>query len=332
MSMPKRTLLTIVVAIAIGLSGLLTAATVGNVAAAKSPGGSRSGVAGGVLFGGNADVLRVDGQLGRKLAIVREYFRIGNNFPWPADRAIMAKGTTILASLDAGRYDYASIAAGHEDAKIISFLRSLNKSAVAYHLGAIYVSFEHEASAAGHRALGSPAEFVKAWDRVHALAAAAHLDWNQGGRLHWVLILSWRTYLPRKVRTRWQLKSGFASQYFAGRNEVDIVAADGYDTRRCTPPAQSANPRYLFDPLVSFAHSRGLPVFISEWGANARDAVQPSFVRGMKAFVTHHPAVAAALYWSGRGRSSCNFTLKGNGISALAAMGRSSGLGGHIAR
>jgi hypothetical protein len=330
--MPKRTLLAIVVSIAIGLSGLLTAATVGNVSAAKSPGGSRSGVSGGVLFGGNAQVAHDEAQLGRKLAIVREYFRIGNRFPWPADRAIMAKGSTILASLDAGRYDYASIAAGHEDAKIISFLRELNHSAIAYHLGAIYISFEHEASAAPHRKLGSTKEFVKAWDRVHGLAESAHLNWNQGGRLHWVLILSWRTYLPRKDRTKWQLKAGFASQYFAGRNEVDIVAADGYDTRRCTPPAQSANPRYLFDPLVSFAHSHGLPVFISEWGANAKDTVQPDFVHSMKAFITHHPAVAAALYWSGRGRSSCNFTIQGRGLTALAAMGHSPGLSGHIAR
>lgn len=378
--MPRRTLLSIVIAITIAMSGILSAAYASSATPAKSsgrmaegsggplvtpggaakspavtpggsakspaatPGGSakspagagtttsgRSGVVGGALFGGNAQVVRYQARLGRKLAIVRTYFRIGESFPWPADRTLMSRGSTLLASLDGTNIPYASIVAGHHDAQIRAFLRSLNQSAVHYHLGAIYITYQHEASSHHHRSLGTPAEFVKAWDHIHRIAASAHLNWNQGGRLHWVLILSWRTYLPRSVRTPWQMRSGFASQYWPGPNEVDIVAADGYDTVGCSLPAQSGHPNYLFDSVVSFARTHGnLPVFISEFGANAKASVQPNFVNGMKAFVAANHRVAAVLYWGGRGRASCNFSLQSNGITALAGMGRSPALAGHI--
>jgi hypothetical protein len=357
--MPKRTLLSIAIAITTAMPGILSAANASSATAANSSGGAaaegsggplemsggaakgsaravtatsgRSGVVGGALFGGNAQVVQDEARLGRRLAIVREYFRIGESFPWPADRTLMSRGSTLLVSLDATNIRYASVVVGHYDARILAFLRSLNQSAVHYHLGAIYISFQHEASSAHHRTLGSPAEFVKAWDHIHRLAESAHLNWSQGGRLHWVLILSWRTYLPRSDRTSWQLRSGFASQYWPGATEVDIVAADGYDTVGCSLPAQSASPSYLFGSVVSFARAHGnAPVFISEWGANAKGMVQPDFVNGMKAYVSANHQVAAALYWSGRGRGSCNFSLQSNGVAALAAMGRSPALGGHI--
>ena len=59
----------------------------------------------------------------------------------------------------------------------------MERSAVKYHLPAIYVTFEHEADVlTHHRALGTPAQFIQAWDHIHQLAAAAHLNWNDGGR------------------------------------------------------------------------------------------------------------------------------------------------------
>lgn len=332
--MPKRALFPGVLAIVIAMAGMSALPAVG--AAASSTTIGRSGVTGGALFGGNMGVQKVDSQLGRKLAIVRRYFRIGNKYPWPADKALMSRGITELTSLDTTRYSYTSIAAGHHDASILSFLRSVNKTAASYHLGSVYVSFQHEASNAHHRVLGTPAEFVKAWDHVHHLAQAAHLNWNDGGRIHWVLILAWRTYLPMKIRTNWQKKAGWIGSYWPGASEVDIVAADGYDVVRCVPRTRSsvrtASPSYVFGYELAWARSHGnLPAFVSEFGANNDGSVQPDFVRSMQAFVAANHRIAAALYWSGRGRNTCNFTLTGTGITTLKAMGHSAALGGHIA-
>ncbi len=168
----------------------------------------------------------------------------------------MSHGTTILASLDVypGMPTYASIAAGQHDATIASYLESMNSSAIHYKLPAIYFTFEHEANTPGHHTgLGTPAQFIQAWDHVHQIAVDHHLLWSQGGRIHFVLIL-----------THFFYNNGKAIEYWPGTNEVDIVSADGYNTGGCriarkqhrpftfgvTPPESPAS---LFTGVVHFA-------------------------------------------------------------------------------
>ncbi len=299
--------------------------------------GSRSGVTGGALFGGTTALARQEEQLGRRLAVVRVYYQIGQAFPKPANRQPMAAGSTLLVSLDttpSSGHSYESIASGRYDAAIGSFLKAVNQAAVQYHLGAIYICFEHEAdNASRHRGLGSPAQFVAAWDHVHQLAVSAHLDWNDGGRLHWVWILTHFAFL-----------SGRATSFWPGRNEVDVVAADGYNTSTCrhampgssivAQGSQVTTPAELFGSVLGFAHAHGgLPVFISEWASvpYASSSIQPGFIRQMEAYVTANREIAAALYWSGHGQGNgCNYTLGNHpgSLAALAAMGRSPGLQG----
>jgi hypothetical protein len=279
------------------------------------------------------------GKLGRTLAIVRDYYRLGQTFPNAADRQVMAKGSTLLVSLATvpGGPSYASIAAGRQDATISRFLRAMEQAAIGYHLGAIYFCFEHEADTGPHHAgLGTPAQFVQAWDHIHQLAASAHLDWNQGGRLHWVLIL-----------TRVAYSKGLASSYWPGADEVDIVGADGYNTANCRQASAGANivaaqgakvmtPANIFSPVVSFAHTHGkLPVFIAEWASipYSSPAIQPEFIRQMQQFVTSNREIAAALYWNGHGHANgCDYVLNSrpSSLSALASMARAPGLQGHI--
>jgi hypothetical protein len=286
-----------------------------------------AGVRSGVMFGGDVPLAAAESRLGRKLAIVRVYGRLGRPFSNPKINRIMAGGTTVLASLDTfpGGASYADIAAGREDAAIKSWLNQVERSAVRYHLPAIYVTFEHEADVrANHRGLGTPAQFVRAWDHIHQLAAAAHLNWNDGGRLHWVLILTHFAYID-----------GLVSRFWPGTHEVDIAGADGYNTGGCrvarahhtpfttgkTPPQTPAS---LFGKLVSFAASHGsLPVFIAEWGSVAYpDAnVRVNWIHQMQAFVQANPEIAAALYWDDQ-VPPCNYIINGSptSLSALTGM------------
>jgi hypothetical protein len=299
--------------------------------------GSRSGVTRGALFGGTRALASEEGQLGRRLAIVRAYYEFGQPFPKPANRLAMAAGTTLLVSLDvspATGPSYASIADGQHDATIMSFLKAVNAAAVRYHLGAIYIDFEHEADNIRRRSgLGSPAEFIAAWDHIHQLAVSAHLDWNDGGRLHWVWILTHFAFL-----------SGAASSFWPGRSEVDVVAADGYNTSTCRQAMPGSNlvaqgnqvttPAELFGSVLGFAHAQGgLPVFIPEWGSvpYTSPGVQAGFIRQMETYVTANREIAAALYWSGHGQGNgCNYALgnRPESLGALATMGRSSGMQG----
>jgi hypothetical protein len=294
-----------------------------------------AGVSRGVMFGGDVPLAMAESRLGRKLAIVRVYGRLGRPFSNPKINRIMAGGSTVLASLDTfpGQASYADLAAGREDATIKSWLNQVEQSAVRYHLPAIYATFEHEADVPSHhRVLGTPAQFVQAWDHIHRLAAAAHLTWNDGGRLHWVFILTHFAYINGRV-----------SRFWPGIHEVDIVGADGYNTGGCrvaraahapfttgkTPPQTPAS---LFGSVVRFAASHGtLPVFIAEWGSVAyRDAnVRVNWIHQMQAFVQANPEITAALYWDSQ-VPPCNYIINDSptSLSALTSMAHAPGMQG----
>ena len=313
------------------------------------PAMTASGVVGGALFGGDEPFVQEQGAIRRDLAIVRAYFSIGEKFPTASVRPLMANGSTLLVSLAAQPGEtYANIAAGKYDASISAFLRGMEQAAVTYHLPAIYFDFEHEANLPRNAWLGSAARFVAAWDHIHQLAAAADLDWNQGGRLHWVLILNHEAYVPMADRRRWQMDYGTAGAYFPGPSEVDVIAADGYNTSVCMrvrpsrppyvdPGTAMTTPRALFGPLVNFAAQHGgLPVFIAEWGTISYTSplIQASFIRRMMGFVTQNHSIAAALYWdSAAAGTACDFSIDSNpdAVSAMKAMGQSPALRGRLA-
>ncbi|HLX47855.1 MAG TPA: hypothetical protein VKS82_05950 [Streptosporangiaceae bacterium] len=293
---------------------------------------ARSGVSGGALFGGNAPMAQEESQLGRKLAIVRVYYQIGQSFPGPSSAQLLAEGSTLLVSLDSSTSgpSYSSIAAGDDDTAILGFLRAVNQAAVQYHLPAIYLCFEHEPENYLHVKLGSAAQFIQAWDHVHQLAMAAHLDWNDGGRLHWVWIM---------VHNAYQIGGG-ARTWWPGAHEVDIVAADGYNSYACrlaknSPQASQgqATPASIFNPVVRFAHKHGqLPVFISEWGSDFDPVgTQSGFIRQMESFVAANPLVDAVLYWDSTG-VGCDYSFNSESasISAMNTLAHSSRLQGHL--
>ena len=291
--------------------------------------GNVAGVGNGVMFGGDVPLAAVESALGRSLAIVRVYDRLGDPFENRMVDNFMAHGTTILVSLDTfpGMLTYSAITAGQRDASITSYLESMNQSAIRYRLPAIYFTFEHEANvAANHQGLGTSAQFIQAWDHIHQIAVDHHLLWNQGGRIHFVLIL-----------THFYYNNGKAIQWWPGANEVDIIAADGYNTGGCrtarnsgqpftgrTPPE---SPSSLFTGVVQFAAAHGgLPVFIAEWGSVpwANPSVRVNWIQQMQSFVAANPAIHATLYWDSR-VLQCNYILNGSptSLSALASMGQS---------
>lgn len=298
----------------------------------------RSGVLNGALFGGDVPLAAKEPSLGRKLAIVRDYYQLGMQFPFQQDAQIMASGSTLLVSLDTvpGGPTYAAIAAGQQDAVIRPFLASVERAAVRYRLGAMYIAFEHEADVPPtHVGLGTPAQFVSAWDHVHQLAESMHLDWNQGGRLHWVWILTSQAF-----------RLGIAGQYWPGANEADIVGADGYNAGQCRQARPNTNlrgsgtsvqsPAKLFGATVSFARAQGgLPIFIPEWGTipYTSSAVQPRYIRQMQSYVIQNPEIAAALYWDNHGHDNgCDYSIDNYpaSLDAMATMGQASALQGQI--
>jgi hypothetical protein len=299
------------------------------------------GVTGGALFGGTYPLVAEQGRLGRKLSIVRIYYFIGQKFTTPHIKQLMSAGTTVLASLDVPHgMTYASIAAGRQDKQILAWLTQAEQNAVTYHLPAVYVAFEHEANAPPNHVLGSPAQFIKAWDHIHALAATAHLNVGSGGRIRWALILEHLAYFPPSLRPKWSLRLGLATQYWPGAANVNVVAADGYNRGGCRShrgpkPTQAAvTPGSLFNPVLTFARTHGgKPVFLAEWASAAYSGLpgwQAKYIGLMKAYVLANPRIAAVMYWDDHGYFGCSFAINGHpqSLTALAAMGRA--IHGHI--
>jgi hypothetical protein len=302
-----------------------------------------AGITGGALFGGTVPLLSEQGQLGRKLAIVRVYYMIGQKFNIPKIDTAMAAGSTVLASLDVPHsrgITYASIAAGHQDKQIRAWLTEAEQEAVTHNLSAVYVAFEHEANNPPNHVLGTPAQFQAAWKHMHNLAAKAHLNAGTGGRLRWAMILMHMAYFPASQRPKWSLRAGFASDYFPGAAYVNVIAADGYNRGGCrlhrstTPTRPSVTPGSLFDPVLTFARTHGgLPVFIAEWASAFYSAVpawQAHFIGQMKAYVLANPRIAAVSYWDDIGFNGCQFAVTGHPLSvaALASMGKA--ITGHL--
>jgi len=302
-----------------------------------------AGITGGALFGGTYPLVAEQGNLGRKLSIVRIYYFIGQKFTTPHIKQLMSHGTTVLASLDVphGRgITYASIAAGHQDKQIRAWLTQAEQNAVTYHVPAVYVAFEHEANNPPNSVNGTPAQFIKAWDHIHALATKAHLSVGSGGRLRWAMILMHMAYFPADQRPKWSLRIGFAKNYWPGAANVDVVAADGYNRGGCrdhrtTRPTQPAvTPGSLFNPVLAFAKAHGgKPVFLAEWASAFYSAVpawQAHYIGEMKSYVLANPRIAAALYWDDHGFFACSFAVTGHPLSvaALATMGKA--MQGHI--
>src|ERR1700727_3414305 len=91
---------------------------------ARSVPAIRTKATSGALFGGTLPLVADQGKLGRKLAIVRLYYSVGQNFTTSHSQQVMSAGSTVLASLDVPTNgpSYASIAAGSQDARILAWL------------------------------------------------------------------------------------------------------------------------------------------------------------------------------------------------------------------
>ena len=290
-----------------------------------------TGVTGGVLFGSTEEMVPKEPALGRKLAIIRVYKSLGNLFPDTAEKPMLAAGSTMMVSLDL-RDDqtYHQVGAGQFDSEILSFYKSVNAAAVKYGLGSIYVNFEHEPSILKRKIHGPPAAFVRAWRHVYRLVAGAGLNWQNGGRLHWVWIMDHDSYNPSP--TPGQSGPGTAPLFWPGAAYVDIDAVDAYNHPGChkhEPPGGVVfSPKRLFGSALAFAQSHGnKPVYITEFASIAYPdaSVRPDWIGSVTSYVTAHPVIMAADYWDGFHKSArCVFNINGDpaSLAALAKTGK----------
>lgn len=276
------------------------------------------------LFGGTVSLVGREHALGRRLAIVRSYYRMGEPLR-RSDEALMAGGRTLLVSLDSP-VRYQVVSGGRYDGYLRRFLRDLNAAAARDHLAGVWVGFEHEADLRLKHWLGSPAAYRRAFRHVMRLGRGLR-------RIRWAGIYMARSFIPTRNQWPWERKiEGQAAAYWPGRPVVPAV--DGYDSTNCGKGTyHGVTPQRVFGPAAAFAAKRHVPLLIAEWGASAHNpSAQLTFIREMARWVPAHRQVRAVMYWDSSQPGGCAYQVRGRSLAALRAMGHMRAMGRRIER
>jgi hypothetical protein len=179
----------------------------------------------------------------RPLDLAHVYLRWQTPFPTPASLTLASHGAALLVSWTGT--DSKTIISGAADAQI---------TATAKHIASlgwpVFLEFRWEMDRPNlDRIVGSPADYIAAWDRVRSLFAAAGTP-----NVSWV-------WCP----TAAGFATGRAQEYYPGDNEVDWVCADAYPGPDFGPNPYQPLSR-LLRPFLNWAKLHHKPVMIGEFG------------------------------------------------------------------
>jgi len=230
-----------------------------------------------------AAVTSLESLIGRPLAMERVYYRWDEAWPtaddvWTRDagripyiswNTRLANGSWIpWADIAAGRYDDVL----HERATALKVFGS-----------PVVFSFNHEPE--NDPAAGSADDFVAAYRHVHDVFDA---DGVTNVTYAWTMMA-------------WGFRSGNAAAFYPGDDDVDVVAADGYNQSGC--PQGHAPWRSLtdiFSAFYAFGSEHGKRMIVAEWGAH-EDPADPgreaSWFDDASAQLQQWPGIVAVLYF-----------------------------------
>ena len=216
-------------------------------------------------------------QIGRPLELVHVYHPWNQPFPSPADRTFVHAGKVLLLTWG-GAPDTKKIIAGQYDQMITARAQAVKE----LHRP-ILMEFRHEMDRPNLQwAIHGPAAYIKAWDHIRALFAAAGAS-NVG----WV-------WCP----TGYGFQVGRAQPFYPGNAEVDWVCADVY----AFSPAQSL--RQAAAPFLDWASHTKKPVIIGEFAVNGPASAWPTWLTAAGDFAEKYPQVKAIAYFDANGKDS----------------------------
>lgn len=247
-----------------------------------------------------SDLTSFETEVGRKMVLTEHYYGFDDNFPTAAETEDLSEGRVPIESWGC-RPSNAAIAAGQADAAITTRARALrafgkpifvryewemNVPTNAHYRSACYDPATDEANG-----VLSPAEFIAAWQHIHALFVAAGAAnviflWNPAGSTN-------------------------GTAYYPGSAFVDWVGFDRYDPLG-VPVAQTYAVPYR--ELSVF----GKPMLIAETGAFA--PYQPTFFAAVAATLqADFPLVRGWVYFDATGTGN-DWQVAGSGLTAFASM------------
>ena len=178
-------------------------------------------------------------QLGRRLDIVHTYLKWQKPFPTPSDLHFLSQGNMLFISWAGTAIQ--QITSGADDSWIRTRARQIKA------LGKpVFLEWRWEMDRPNLRyQIRSAADYVKAWDHIRAIFAAAGVH-----NAAWV-------WCP----TAAGFSDGRAAAFYPGDGEVDWLCADAYPQY-----GSDASFASTIDPFLSWASHRHKPLMIGEFG------------------------------------------------------------------
>jgi hypothetical protein len=209
--------------------------------------------------------------VGRKLDIVHDFHKWGDEFPSAFDEQIVRAGAIPLISW-AGT-DTKLVAIGDEDETIRQRARAIKKFGKPLLLRWRWEMDRPNLQGEVH----GPADYIAAWKRVRAVFAKEQV---MNASFVWCPLAE-------------GFASGKAQAYYPGDDQVDWLCADAYTL---TPGRQPLSG--LLDPFLSWAEPRHKPVIIAEFGTiPGAPGERARWLAEAGALVAKRPAIKALVYF-----------------------------------
>jgi beta-mannanase len=243
-------------------------------------------------------VLDLERRIGRRLAIDHTYVPFGAQLGWrPAWDVAMGRIPLITIGNGASTTE---IAQGRHDV----YLRQLAEGVRA--LGKpVFIRYGHRMDDPANRGwVGSPERYLAAWRHVREIFAGLPASF---------------VWAP----TAAAFASDSADRFYPGDDQVDWVAADGYNGPGCRPQGGWRELSDIFGDFYVWGSSHGKPLMIGETGS-VEDGADPAgkaawFDHAARDLATQMPQVQALIYFDAK--KACDYRVA-TSSSSLAAFKR----------
>jgi beta-mannanase len=231
-------------------------------------------------------VLDLERRIGRRLAIDHTYVPFGAQLGWrPAWDVELGRIPLITIGNGAST---AEVAQGRHDVylrQLAEGVRSLGKP--------VYLRYAHRMDDPRNSAwVGSPEHYVAAWRHVREIFAGlpASFVWSP---------------------TAAAFASDAADRFYPGDDQVDWIAADGYNDPGCRSQTRWRELSEIFGDFYVWGSSHGKPLMIGETGSveDAGDAGRKAawFDNAARDLTTEMPNVQALIYFDAR--KACDYRV-----------------------
>ncbi len=234
----------------------------------------------GLEFGANATarsgetqqdaVLRLESTSGRHLDVVREFLNWDSPFPASFDTWLRDTDHTLILSVKSHRNNgtirWADIAAAQPGSTLYSQIEGWADKIKAYGVP-IYFAFNHEPESSASSDMGTPANFIAAWRKIHDVFDAHDVT---NAKFIWIMTAYSFSVGPQA--------GNYAPKYYPGDDYVDAMGIDAYNWYTCHSGSPNAwkSLEQVIKPFRDFGAAHpDKELWLTEW-ASTEDSARPT--------------------------------------------------------